>query len=122
MACKPSCYEATVSSCDDIILKAGLTANTSYYVIIKKPGSTVIHQRQLTSDDDGNITIPMDSFEAGFFNEYAGTFRLEVRAAADYPTVLELTFNEVEYTCVMFTMAKFTEGEEDAETPLNVIQ
>lgn len=121
MSCENACYEAQINACDDITLIAGLAAETAYYVRINQVGNPNVYQRQLTTDVDSKLVIPVDSFPAGFFNKYAGYFQMELRPAADYPTVQVLTFNEIQFSCVVFKIVA-TNIEDEDETPISVIQ
>lgn len=118
MTCQ-ACYEASVKSCiDEILLKAGLTASTSYYWIIEnKFGNQV--QRQVETDEDGILTIDLSMLPEGSANPYAGHFRLTLRLGSNYLTTQQMTFGGKTYDCVSFN---FIEIDDDPENPYNVIQ
>lgn len=103
-----SCYELKVECCEDFTLPVKLTAATPYYVVFRKPGSTTIFQKLLTSKSDGDILISKADFPAGYF--VAGIFyNVEIRSGADYKTVIPLTFFGDNYNCILIETVDITD-------------
>ena len=118
MSCENACYEADVNGCSDITLKAGLAANSDFYAIVTKTSSSNVHQRQLTTDAEGTLVLPKDSFPDGLFSN--GFFNLKIRDTSTY-TLQPLVFNSLSYNCVLFKIVN-TDIETDDESPISTIQ
>lgn len=101
----PSCYQATVKACStSIVLKAGLTADTSYYWVIKNKFGK-LYQRQATTDVNGNLTIDLTVLPEGATNEFSGFFELTIKEGTNYLNSVNMTFGEKAYGYVMFDFA-----------------
>lgn len=117
MGCENSCYEAQVNGCDNITLKAGLTPDTSYFVQVFKNNNSAVYQREFTTNAEGLLQLSKASFPPGYFTP--GFFTLTVKTAAYL--LKPMTFNEVEYDCVLFQVIS-TDVEEGDTSPISTIQ
>jgi len=116
-----ACYEASVKSCStELVLKANLTASTSYFWLLENKFGK-LYQRQVDTNEDGDLTIDLSILPDGAANEFAGHYLLSLRAGDDYLQKVPMTFGEdsTEYECVMFN---FIAIDDDPENPYNVIQ
>lgn len=84
----------------NIIIKGGLTANTSYFVrIADKFGNR--YTQTIVSDGTGNITIPVNgTYPKGFFTAYSGIFEIEVSLTVAAWVAVPFTFNAKQYDCI----------------------
>lgn len=118
MNCNPS-YEAILKACPATIeLKAGLSANTSFYWLLTIR-SGKIYQRQANTDATGKLTIDCSQLPAGLLNPNAGYFTLQVRNGNDYLQTATLTFSGKTYSSVQL---KFEEMDAEPANLYNVIQ
>lgn len=121
MSC-PSCYEAVINKCSDIIVKAGLPPSTEFYVLLSKPGKTTIYERDFTTDAEGVLIVSIDGFPAGYFTQYGGPVQMQLKKKADY-SLQNFSFGEppVQYDCVLISLRSI-DTEEGATSPVSTIQ
>lgn len=99
-----TCLEVILQSCPETIQVKGLTAATEYYwIITTKFGK--LYQKLTTTDAEGVLTIDCSILPEGMLNPHAGAFRLEVRAGANYLTIIPLTLDGESYDCLMLSFA-----------------
>lgn len=110
------CYRYTIPSCpaDAFELPTGLMAGTEVsWSITDKFGN--IWKGSGEIDSDGMIQIPVDAFEDGTFNPYAGIFKFQILSVGDPDAVIcegiEITICNVDYACIAFDVANITEVE-----------
>lgn len=124
MSCDNACFQCNVNACSDIILRAGIDAATTYYVLIKKVGSNNLYQRKITSTTEtggDQILIEKSLFPDGFFTP-GNSYWLQLREDAEYTATVPMPFGDppVDYDCVIFSLVQFNiEAGDDSE--LNVI-
>lgn len=124
MSCNNACFEVTINVCSDIILRAGIEAATTYYVLVKKIGSNNLYQRKITSTTEAGghqVLIEKSLFPDGFFTP-GNNYWLQLRTEADYTEVVPMPFGDpaVEYDCVTFSLVQF-DIEAGDESEINVI-
>lgn len=120
MSCEKACFEATVEACNDIKIKAGLTASTSYYWIIQVPGKSNIYQRLVITDADAVLTILKDDLPAGYLIT-GGNYRIQIRTGENYLVPVELSFGGLNYSCILASIGTIIR-EEDDESDINLIE
>lgn len=120
MNCDKACFETTIESCSDIVIKAGLTASTPYYWLIRKPSSSKVIQRLSSTNSDGELTILKAELPAGYLvrgNHYS----IEVRKGNNYLEPAPLVFGAEEYKCIIAELVAIDRAEDD-ESRANVIE
>lgn len=120
MSCEKACYEATIETCNDIVVKAGLTASTPFYWIIRKASSSNIIQRLTATNADGDLTIAKADLPAGYLIK-GNHYKIEVRNGSNYLQKVPLTFGAEEYQCVIAQLVGI-DRESDDGSQLNVIE
>lgn len=119
MSCEKACYEANIETCNDIVVKAGLTASTPYYWIINKTSSSNIIQRLTATNADGDLTIPRADLPAGYLIK-GNHYNIQVRDGSNYLQKVPLVFGAEEYQCVVAEMVSIDREESD-NSKMNVI-
>ncbi len=78
MSCE-TCYEVQIPECpSSILVKAGLQAETTYYVkIIDKFGEA--YKQQVETDVNGSFLLETSGLPDGALNRHSGNWRIEVR-------------------------------------------
>jgi len=120
MSCESACFESTIESCNDIIIRANFPAAFPLYWLINKAGQPNIKQRLTTTNGDGDLTIPKADLPIGFLlpgNDY----QIQVKNGADYLQPVTFLFGATQYSCIMANLANF-DRELDDESEINVIQ
>lgn len=115
-----SCFEAVISSCEEIIVRAGLPANYDIYWLIKKAGSDNLYQKKTQTNEQGDLVIDKADLPDGFLIP-GRIFNLELRDGDSYLTPVVLLFGETEYTCIMVSIENFVKEEADNSSS-NIIQ
>lgn len=77
MDCTCDFFDKIGKCIDTIQFNVGVTASTDYVAFITTPMGKQ-YQAEVTSDANGNITIPATLLPDGLLNEYAGLFRFEL--------------------------------------------
>lgn len=119
MNCENACYEAQIQSCNDIVVKAGLTANVPVYWIISKASSSNIYQRLTNTDANGELVIQKADLPAGFLVK-GNHYKIEVRNGTDYLQPVTLVFAGKQYSCIMIEIVNVNRDSEDGSM-VNVI-
>lgn len=119
MGCEKSCYEAKIQGCNDIVVKAGLSANVPVYWIISKASSSNIYQRLTNTNGEGELLIPKSMLPAGFLVK-GNHYKIQVRNGTDYLQPVTLTFDGKQYSCVMVEIVNIDRDNEDG-SKVNVI-
>lgn len=107
MSCEncDKCYEVAIPECpSEILVKAGVEANKTYYVaIIDKFGEH--YNQQCTSDINGSILIQTSGLPAGSLNRHSGNWQIEIRKllANCEPELLQFCCDGVitNYSCIV---------------------
>ena len=110
------CYRYTIPSCptDAFELPTGLMAGTdASWRITDKFGN--IWKGSSIIDADGLISIPVDAFEDGTFNPYAGIFKFEITMIGEEGSVIcdgiDVSICGRDYACIAFDVANITQVE-----------
>lgn len=119
MACT-SCFEAQISCCNDIVIKAGHTPGASLYWIVRKANSNITYQGKLEADLDGQLTILKSQLPVGYLIK-GENLRIELRDGNDYLIKVIFLFNGQPYDCVLAKLVNVNKAVGD-ESPTNVIQ
>jgi hypothetical protein len=106
MSCLNGCFEALISSCEDIIIKAGFTTGTELFWIINKIGSNNIYQKQVVTDVDDELVISKADLPPGFLTP-GNFYRIQVRKGNDYLKEVTLVQGTANYTCIRIQIAAF---------------
>jgi hypothetical protein len=94
------CYvNATLTDCSALTLTTGLVDATYWFTIIDKFGKGWTSEYTVAS---GDITLNLDNYSDGFFNQYAGNYEIFAHAVETVYTRLTLTIATVEYECILF--------------------
>lgn len=87
-------YRDFISNCSDTIdVNVTLTPETSYDVIITDKFQNQ-YKKTYTTDENGYLQLDVNDFPDGFFNQYAGDFKLEVFTNDCQRESLEITDSE----------------------------
>jgi len=99
MGCS-NCFTDYISNCDEFVKINTILHSTANYtwVITDKFGKK--YSAAVTSNADGGITIDAADLPAGFLNNYAGDFTLEIQDASCKPIKFLIAS---EYDCINFT-------------------
>jgi hypothetical protein len=101
----PSCgtaYTTTLSDCDDLTLVTGLVNGNYYFTIVDKFGKGWTNQYAVVG---GNVTLNLDNYSDGFFNEYSGYYEIFAHTLVNNYTRLNLTILGGTYNTILFTMS-----------------
>lgn len=120
MSCSPACKEATINGCNDILLKAGLTADTDYYVLLQKVNKTLVYQRRFTTNADGELLILKSSFPDGYFVT-GSIIKLTLKKTDSSAQTFAFGVPAVEYDCVIIEVVNIDKAEDDI-SPTSTIQ
>jgi hypothetical protein len=115
-----ACFESIISSCDNIVVKAGFPANYGLYWVIKKAGSNNIHQKLVTTNVNGELVINKADLPAGFLIP-GRIIELQVKDGADYLIPIVFVFGSKQFTCVQVSFNNYTRDEGD-NSGVNVVQ
>lgn len=119
MACKKDCYEAVVSTCSDIIIKAGFTSFYPLFVILTDRFGNKT-QRLFTTNSDGDLVIEKDNLPAGFL-EIPQLLNIELRDGSNYLQPVLFDFGGEPYSCIQAESVSMDLAEGDTSA-VNVIQ
>lgn len=97
MSCESGCFEFDVLGCDNVIIPTALAALTSYRVIIKRPGSNIIFDREVMADAEGRLALT--GYPLGLFNR-GEIFQMRVESESGLDVLL--SFDGKIYSCVQF--------------------
>src|SRR5436190_294819 len=120
MSCSSGCYEATIESCNDIIIRAGFTPDSPLYWLIQKVGSNNIHQRLTIANGEGDLPIPKSDLPDGYLIKGA-YYKIQIRNGSEYLQPVSLTFGETQYSCILLSLNSFDRADDD-ESGVNIIQ
>jgi hypothetical protein len=120
MSCEAACFEYQVTSCDDIIVRAGFPPNYDLYWIVRKTGSSNKYQVKKATENNGDLIIEKSLLPDGFFVK-GRQFSIEIRNGADYMEMVAFIFGGVQYTCIQAEIVSINTQESD-DSPVNVIQ
>lgn len=115
-----ACFEAIISSCDNIVVKAGFPANYGLYWVLKKAGSNNVYQKMVTTNADGDLVISKADLPAGMLIP-GRILELQVKDGADYLIPIVFVFGSKQYTCVQISLNNFTRDEGD-NSGVNVVE
>lgn len=115
-----SCFEATIETCNDIVVRAGFTASTPYYWTIKKSSSSNIIQRLTSTNADGDLLIPKADLPAGYLVK-GNHYTIQVRLGSNYLQLVTLIFGAEVYQCIIAELANI-DREEGDDSEVNVIK
>ena len=119
MACKKECYDATVITCSDIVIRAGFTPNYPLFYIITARNNHRV-QRQVTTNADGELLINMDILPPGYL-VMEGFMTIEVRDGNDFLQPVLFEFGGEEYSCILVNLVK-VDIENGDSSEMNVIK
>ncbi len=119
MPCDIGCYEATVQSCDDITVIAGLPPSTSFYVQLNRWWNNKLYQRQITTDGTGKLIIQKSLFPTGFF--VGGHYKLQLRKADGTFAIQPMIFATKEYNCCLLNVVDISVAEGD-NSPIDTVK
>jgi hypothetical protein len=120
MSCENSCFEASIESCNDIVVRAGFPANYPLYWIICKAGSNNLKQRLTLTNVNGDLVIPQSDLPAGYL--LTGNFyKIQVKNGNDYLQPVTFVFGGTQHTCIICQLLSFDRDEFD-NSEINVIQ
>lgn len=106
MSCLNGCFEALISSCENIIIKAGFTTGTELFWIINKIGSNNIYQKKVVTVVDDELVISKADLPAGFLTPN-NFYKIQVRKGDDYLKEVTLVSGTLNYTCIRVQIAAY---------------
>lgn len=119
MSCS-ACFEAIISSCNDIVVRAGFPANYGMYWVVKKAGSNKIYQKLVTTNSQGELVIAKADLPAGLLTQ-GRILELQLKNGANYLQPIVFMFGSKQYTCVVSTLNEYVRDLSD-NSGVNVIQ
>jgi hypothetical protein len=114
MACNKSLIVAVACCGPQIILRAGLLANTAYYWTIKSERTNNLYQKLVTSNSSGDVIIDMVDLPDGLIHQYAGLFELKIKEGTNYLNTIKMLLLGREETSIYFHCIRI-----DNPVPLN---
>lgn len=97
--CPAQIYKGVISANPpengSILIKCGLTANTVYAVAIAR--GERLRLQSIQTDGYGNISLDVEDFDSGFFNQHSPQIYVGVKSNFYAPTFTALTFQSVAY-------------------------
>jgi hypothetical protein len=119
MSCENGCYEAVISGCNDIVIRAGFTPNYPMYWIVKKSNSNNIYQKLTQTTVDGDLIINMDDLPLGYLT--ANSFlNIQVRNGNNYLQPVLFQFGIDTYQCVVAKLINVISPNDNSS--FNIIQ
>lgn len=94
-----SCYELTVDNCEIIIIEAGLTAETSYFLQLFDQFD-IRKTIAFETDVDGNFEIDQNVLPDNYFNPF-GNYDFYVSINEDGSDNVALMLEGEEYSCII---------------------
>lgn len=120
MSCENACYEAFVSSCNDIIIRAAFTPNYPMYWLVQRACSNNLKQKLTQTNADGDLIISEDDLPDGFL--CAGRqIKIEVRDGSNYLQPILFEFGGNTFQCILAKLTSITKDDTD-DSDVNVIQ
>lgn len=102
------CYETELITCySHLILDVSLDPNTTYYVWLKDKFNN-FYIVQVTSDANGDLSVPVEEFPEGLLIENTGSFTLYISTTSATNTKETFTVGYTDYDCVVFDLTKQT--------------
>lgn len=115
-----ACFEANVSHCSDIIIKAGFDPGTNLYWLVRKPHLSKVYQKLATTDESGNLTILKSDLPNGYLTTES-IIKIELRSGVNYLQPVLFFFGGTQYACILATLLDIKTQTGD-NSPVNVIQ
>lgn len=109
-----TCFQANLSATpDNVIVNGGLNASTDYLIrITDKFGNR--YTQQVTTDADGNFTLPVnETYPPGFFTAYSGIFEIQASLTTGTFGPKNFTFSTVTYDCIQ---VEFSNDNQEVNT------
>jgi len=102
----PTCFKATLSECgDEIIVRAGLAADSSYYFRITDKFFNV-YSGEMQTNGDGDFTLEVNRFPIALFTRHSGSFTLEVSVLESPFTPVQFWLCDTAFFCIQFSFVK----------------
>lgn len=87
----------SVACCSEqIILKAGLQPLTQYYWVLKQQRNNYIYQKQVMTNETGDLIINVSDLPNGLIHQYAGLFELKIKEGGNYLNTVNMYLNDEE--------------------------
>jgi hypothetical protein len=102
MSCKDALIVNIACCGEQIILRAGLAPNTSYYWTIKSERTYHLYQKNVTSNNFGDLIIALADLPDGLIHQYAGLFELKIKEGANYLNTVKMLLLGEEMESVFF--------------------
>lgn len=119
MSCETGCYESTIVSCSDIVLKTSLVAAAPFYWTIQKAGHSEIIQRLVNSSAQQEITILKADLPTGYLLQGLN-YKIQIRDGINYLQVKTFTKAGVVYDCLQLKLIAVDKAIGDA-SPVNFV-
>jgi hypothetical protein len=120
MSCENGCYEAVISGCNDIIIRAGFTPNYPLYWIVKKSNSNNIYQKLTQTNTEGELVIDIDNLPSGYLTSKS-FLKIKVRDGSNYLQPILFQFGGTNYSGIMAELVNVKRPDSDS-SDINVIQ
>lgn len=100
MACDSPCKEIVLKCCpDEIMLEAGLDANTKYIWSLEDKVLGNTYEGNSTTDAESVLVIDTENLPEGLLNSEAGPFILTLKKDDEEKTPAKLRFSSKDYDC-----------------------
>ena len=99
--------ELAVKCCDSPNISVGLSADTEYFVSVKRLSSSQLYKQAITTDNTGAFTINKGGYPAGYFA--FGYLNIEIFTDSSFETVQAITKDGVEYNCILIELVDIEE-------------
>ncbi len=120
MICEPACYESTIETCNNIIVRAGFPGNFPLYWIISKASSPNLYQRLVTTNAQGDLAILKSDLPAGFLVK-GNDYKIILKNGTDYLQPVTFVFGGTQYSCIMADLVNINRDTSD-NSDVNVIE
>lgn len=114
MLCQKSLVTSIACCGTQLILKAGLANNTSYFWVITCKRTGIIYQRQVTTNNSGDLIIDLTALPDGLIHKYAGLFELRIKEGPNYLNTIKMLLLGEQHETIFFNCVEINNS-----VPLN---
>jgi len=120
MSCDTACFEATIESCNNIVVRAAFPPNYPLFWIISKASSSNQYQRVVTTNGQGDLLISKTLLPAGFLLK-GNQYKIILKNGTDYLQPVTFMFGGKQYSCIIAGLVNFDRDNGD-NSEVNVIE
>jgi hypothetical protein len=120
MSCVNGCFEANISCCNNIVVRASFPPNYLFYWVIQKVGQNNIYQKLTTTNSEGDLLINKADLPLGFLAK-GEALKIQIKDGADYLQPITFVYGGTNYNCTIATLSSINKAVGD-NSEVNVIQ